>query len=87
MANLQTGQRRQLTHDDAINTSPTWSPDGSRIIFVSDRAGGPQIYAMNASGGAAHRLSYDGSYNASPVYSPAGNAIAFIHRTNGVSSR
>ncbi|OGU14661.1 MAG: hypothetical protein A3K13_00020 [Gemmatimonadetes bacterium RIFCSPLOWO2_12_FULL_68_9] len=32
------------------NLSPTFSPDGRRIAFVSTRAGAPQIYAMSADG-------------------------------------
>ena len=47
---------RRLTRNAmAIDTSPTWSPDGGQLAFVSNRGGSPQIYVMSASGGGARR--------------------------------
>src|SRR5476649_2492729 len=67
----------QLTNTPAIDTAPSYSPDGTRICFESDRGGTQQIYVMSASGGQAQRISYgDGRY-ATPVWSPRGDNIAF----------
>jgi len=71
---------QRLTDNWATDTSPTWSPDGSRIAFVSDRAGSPQIYVMNADGSGVSRLTYQGNYNTTPDWSPKGDKIAFTAR-------
>jgi eukaryotic-like serine/threonine-protein kinase len=40
----------RLTHDDADDFAPVWSPDGTRVAFSSDRLGVRNIYATPASG-------------------------------------
>jgi len=75
---------KRLTHGQGENVSPTWSPDGSQIAFVSDRAGGPQIYVMGAGGGSARRLSMAGNYNSTPHWGP-NNLITFASMTDGGS--
>jgi TolB protein len=73
---------RRLTNSPAIDTSPTFSPDGGRIAFVSNRGGSPQIYIMSAGGGGATRLTYTGSYNQEPSWSPRKDnpVVAFTGR-------
>ncbi len=68
------------------NLSPTYSPDGQRIAFVSTRAGLPQIYVMAADGTdpqlfAPFDYGATGSSNA-PEWSPDGQTVAF-HRDVG----
>ncbi|MGH7606689.1 MAG: protein TolB, partial [Gemmatimonadales bacterium] len=65
------------------NLSPTFSPDGQRIAFVSTRSGLPQIYVMAADGTdqqlfAPFDYGVTGSSNA-PDWSPDGQSVAF-HR-------
>ena len=48
----------QLTHDPSINRFATWSPDGLRIAFTSDRDGDDEIYIMNADGTGATRITH-----------------------------
>ena len=72
-----------MTSGAAIDTSPSYSPDGSRIAFESDRGGSPQIYLMAAGGGGAQRISYgEGSYS-TPVFSPDGQLIAYTRQSGG----
>ena len=78
---LQTGAVERLTDHPAIDTEPVWSVDGTRIFFTSDRAGGPQIYEMEAKSGArARRVSFQGAYNARPRISPDGRELALVTR-------
>jgi TolB protein len=74
---------RQLTKDPAIEVSPSWSPDGKRLAFVSDRTGAPQIYVMNADGSDVRRLTFQGNYNANPAWSPDSRWIAYQTRLEG----
>jgi TolB protein len=76
------GQRR-LTNTPAIDTSPSYSNDGTQIVFNSDRGGTQQLYVMSAGGGGDKRISFgDGRY-ATPVWSPRGDYIAFTKITGG----
>ena len=40
----------RLTNNPASDIQPTWSPDSTRIAFVSDRDGSVEVYVMNADG-------------------------------------
>ena len=68
---------RKLTDSGAIDTSPCYSPDGSQIVFNSDRGGDQQLYVMGAGGGGAKRISFGAGRYATPVWSPRGDLIAF----------
>lgn len=50
------GQALQLTSNAAYDSYPTWSPDGTRIAFGSDREGSMDVYVMSARGGEPTRL-------------------------------
>ena len=80
--NLNTKEKRRLTNHPSINTSPSYSPDGKRIVFNSDRGGNQQLYVMNADGSNAHRITFGKGTYATPVWSPRGDYIAFtkIHQ-------
>ena len=69
-----------MTESRGIDVSATFSPDGKQIAFVSDRAGSPQIYLMNADGSGVRRLTFQGNFNQEPAWSPKGDLIAFTGR-------
>ena len=71
----------RLTRDAAIDTEPTWTPDGQSIYFLSDRSGGPQVYRVATRlGSMVERVTFEGSYNARPRISPDGTQLAVVHR-------
>lgn len=60
---LRNRSTTRLTNSQAIDTSASYSPDGSQIVFSSDRGGRPQLYIMGADGSNPRRISMgDGSY-------------------------
>jgi Tol biopolymer transport system component len=89
----------QLTNNRGINTDPTYSPDGTRIAFTSNKAfrqarvGRPQppteIYIMNADGTGQRRLTTDRFISEDPDFSPDGTRIVFDETRvrNGVVQR
>lgn len=50
------GRARQLTSNRSYDTRPVWSPDGSRIVFASNREGSQDLYIVDAGGGTPRRL-------------------------------
>ena len=71
-----TGETR-LTNNIAVDEQPNWSPDGTKIAFMSERDGHFEVYKMNADGSAQTRLVGSSTRDEDPVWSPDGTMIAF----------
>jgi TolB protein len=80
---LTTRKVKAITRHYAIDTEPSWSPDGRSIVFTSDRGGRPQIYRVSAHGGKAERVTFQNNYNARASYSPDGNLLTLVTREEG----
>src|SRR6267142_4244138 len=72
------GQLRQLTFSGKSDGSPRWSPDGTSIVFTSDRDGAPQLYRLSLRGGEAERLTDRKDAVGAFRWSPDGNRIALL---------
>ena len=66
-----------------LNSEPAWSPDGSKIAFLSDREENWEIWVMNADGTEQKRLTYFYGQDSSPTWSPDGTKIAFSSLLGG----
>jgi len=67
----------QLTHEPGYDAECSYSPDGSQILFVSDRDGDPDIYVMAADGSNVRQLTNQPGYDGGPFFSPDGRFIAY----------
>jgi Tol biopolymer transport system component/DNA-binding winged helix-turn-helix (wHTH) protein len=66
---------------------PSYSPDGTRIAFQSNRSGATEIWLTDAQGAEAERItSFNGPYTSSPRWCSDGHRIAFDSRAPGVSA-
>src|SRR3989440_584307 len=74
-----------LTDNPAVdNAGAAWSPDGSKIVFYTNRDGNYEIYAVNVDGSGSTRLTNDPAYDVSPAWSPDGSHIAFESTRGGI---
>lgn len=84
---LHRRERRRLTRGIAVEASPCWSPDGSKLAFVSDRRGNPRVFITSAGGGNAEMIPVvSGGVDAvTPSWSGDGQ-IAYATRIRGTSN-
>ncbi|MGA3019646.1 MAG: winged helix-turn-helix domain-containing protein [Bryobacteraceae bacterium] len=73
----------RLTNNVASDGQPDWSPDGSKIVFVSNRDGLPAIWVMSPGGSNPHNLTGSLGASDSPAWSPDGTRIAFQRKRGG----
>ncbi|MEO8301597.1 MAG: amidohydrolase family protein [Rhizomicrobium sp.] len=73
------GKPRNLTNDAAFDTDPAWSPDGSQLVYTSDKAGGLlQLWLRDVGTGSERQLTHISTQPISPAFSPDGKRIAYL---------
>jgi dipeptidyl aminopeptidase/acylaminoacyl peptidase len=83
VVNLASGELRRLTGNTWLDWSPSWSPDGLHLLFLSKRPDNADVYAMGLQG-ESQQLMYGGSgYEWGAVWSPNGQWIAFTSDKDG----
>ena len=74
----------KLTTLDSVDSyQPAWSPNGTKIIFGSNRDGNGEIYVMDPNGANVIRLTFDSAEDGQPAWSPDGGKIAFATARDG----
>lgn len=94
------GDLRNVTRgSDATDALANWSPDGRRILFMSDRVTdrnpdprgkrGPdfELFVMNANGANPRQLTFNEFDDEDPAWSPDGTRIVFVRDLNPVRGK
>lgn len=74
---VQTGEQRPFAGSKGSAFSPRWSPDGSRLAYVSTEGGNAQLWVKWIDGGESVRLTGLPSSPSSVAWSPDGGSIAY----------
>jgi TolB protein len=66
-----------LTNREGYDAEAVLSPDGTRILFTSDRDGDLELYTMDVDGGNVTRLTFEEGYDGGAFFSPDGSRIVY----------
>lgn len=85
LVDVKTREKRRLTGTHTLtNDQPRWSPDGTRLAFVSNRVNGKemQLYVLDVRGGEAQALTDLRGRVDQPQWSADGKRVAFLYNGN-----
>ena len=74
------GRQTRLTSSDGYETSPEWSPDGTRVAFAASPGGGADLYVVDADGANLRQLTATGDCEDTPTWSSDGERIVAVSR-------
>jgi len=94
--NLETDVLRKMTDDPFADIQPAWSPDGSKIVFVTDRfstdlsiliMGTYELALLDPESGQIEKIQgFTRSHNINPQWSPDAKNLYFISDENGIAN-
>ena len=83
----QTGAGTQISNGRYDELTPTWSPDGTKILFISNHSADPdqlldetELYTIPADGGEMTQIIAHHGRKFNPTWSPSGTKIAYLGR-------
>jgi Tol biopolymer transport system component len=83
VANADGTQERMLVGNPALDSNPSFTPDGRAVLFTSTRDGSADIYRIQLDGTNLERLTNDPAFDDQAAMSPDGTRIAFVSSRTG----
>ncbi|KAB8038830.1 hypothetical protein GCL60_08190 [Silvanigrella paludirubra] len=81
IADFDGGNIKQITNNNAVNLSPTWTKDGNKISYTSFKSGRPEIYNYDLITKQETKIVNNMPNSSGASWSPDGNTIAFSSST------
>ena len=86
LADINGSNKEKITDNSSNDYDPCFSPDGSKIIYVTDRNGNDDIYASDISGSNVVQITSSANDECFPEYSPDGSKITYTHQEGSYSA-
>ena len=83
LSDIDGARARQIRRFSAPVMSPSWSPNGQEVAYVSFETGRPAIFRENLRTGARQQLTNFKGLNSSPTWSPDGSKLAMVLSKDG----
>jgi len=87
--NADGSNQHQITHLGGANFGPSWTPDGSKIIFSSNykepRSGNFDLFLINPDGSGLEQLTFDPTFDGFPEFSPDGKKLVWASNRNATN--
>lgn len=79
------GDARLLVSHTATESRPLYSPDGTRLAFISTRSGGGDIYLLTFTTGELRRVTWDDQFDQLDAWSADGRWLYFSSTSRDIS--
>jgi tol-pal system beta propeller repeat protein TolB len=76
---------RQLSRENTVSFSPSWSPDGKSLYFTTFKNGNADIFKLNTESGRSSSFVASPRVDSAPAVSPDGNWVAYSSSVEGNS--
>lgn len=83
LSDVDGARTRALYESSQPILSPVWSPDGSKVAYVSFETNRPAVYVQNISTGRRDQMTNFRGLNGSPAWSPDGQTLALVLSKDG----
>jgi TolB protein len=83
VARADGSEEHPLLTGSEIDYDPVWSPDGSSIVFTSDREGSADLFRVRPDGTGLERLTDSPAYDDQAAFSPDGKQLVFVSTRGG----